>query len=68
MRQKGKNMGKISRAVFVSAADRIRGLPQARRERIEAIAREIAAQIPAVSAAGIPMTKENSAKSRGRVT
>ena len=68
MRQKGKKMGKNSRAAFVNAGDRIRGLPRARRERIEALAREIAAQMLAVSAAGTPMKKENSVKSTGRPT
>ena len=55
-------MGKISRATYVNAGDRIRGLPRARRERIEAIAREIAAQTPAGTAVETPTKKENSAK------
>lgn len=38
-------MTKLKKAAFVNAGDRIRGLPKARRERVEAIAGEIAAEL-----------------------
>ena len=38
-------MAKLKRAAFVNAGDRIRGLPQARRQRVEALANEMAAEL-----------------------
>ena len=38
-------MAKLKKAAFVNAGDRIRGLPRARRERVEALAKEMASEL-----------------------
>lgn len=38
-------MAKLKRTAFVNAGDRIRELPQARRQRVEALANEMAAEL-----------------------
>jgi DNA-binding XRE family transcriptional regulator len=42
---KGRSMAKLKKTAFVNAGDRIRALPQDRRERIEALATEMAAEL-----------------------
>ena len=42
---KGRALAKLKRTAFVNAGDRIRGLPQARRQRVEALASEMAAEL-----------------------
>ena len=42
---KGRSMTKLKKTAFVNAGDRIRALPQGRRERIEALAGDMASAL-----------------------